>query len=91
MDGQSANMAVFSGNRVFRVGMDDQKKIKAFTVAWGSDSVMLKKLGLTKTSVTLNNNKTPLHWESTKTNNVVQAVNQMSSELQNIPNIKWVG
>jgi len=83
-------MAVFGNNEVGRVGLADDK-LKAFRVAWGDNRTKLKKLGVTKTSVSINENKTPFHWLSVKYNNIPQAVNALSGKLQGIPNIKWIG
>ena len=88
--GQSAKMAVFGNNQVFRVGVVDGK-LKAMGVAWNSTQSMLEKMGLTKTSVVLHYNKTPHHEDSLKITQVPQAINSLSPALQNIPNIRWVG
>jgi hypothetical protein len=88
--GQSAKMAVFGNNQVFRVGVVDGK-LKAMGVDWKSTQSMLEKMGLTKTSVVLHYNKTPHHEDSLKITQVPQAINSLSSALQNIPNIRWVG
>jgi hypothetical protein len=88
--GQSAKMAVFGNNQVFRVGVVDGK-LKAMGVDWKSTQSMLEKMGLTKTSVVLHYNKTPHHEDSLKITQVPQTINSLSSALQNIPNIRWVG
>jgi hypothetical protein len=88
--GQSAKMAVFGNNQVFRVGVVDGK-LKAMGVDWKSTQSMLEKMGLTKTSVVLHYNKTPHHEDSLKITQVPQAINSLSPALQNIPNIRWVG
>jgi hypothetical protein len=88
--GQSARMAVFGNNQVFRVGLVDGR-LKALGVAWNTTQSMLEKMGLTKTSVVLHYNKTPLHKDSLTITQIPQAINSLSSALQNIPNIRWVG
>lgn len=88
--GQSARMAVFGNNQVFRVGMVDGR-LKALGVDWKTTQSMLEKMGLTKTSVVLHYNKTPLHEDSLTITQIPQAINSLSSALQNIPNIRWVG
>ena len=88
--GQPARMAVFGNNQVFRVGLDNNK-LRAIGVAWNTTQSMLAKMGLTKTSVVLHYNKTPLHEESLKITQIPQAINSLSSALQNIPDIRWVG
>lgn len=88
--GQSAKMAVFGNNQVFRVGLIDGR-LKAIGVDWKTTQSMLEKMGLTKTSVVLHYNKTPLHEDSLTITQVPQAINSLNSALQNIPNIRWVG
>jgi hypothetical protein len=83
-------MAVFGNNQVFRVGLIDGK-LKNIKVGWKSNQSMLEKMGLTKPSIGLHYNKTPNHEDSLKITQVPQAINSLSSELQNIPNIRWVG
>jgi len=86
--GQSAKMANFGNNQVYRVGLVDGK-LKARGVAWGDNTTMLTKLGLSNNSVVLNNNKTPIHWASLKFNSIGKAINMLSSNLRNIPNVRW--
>lgn len=88
--GQSAKMAVFGNNQVFIVRLIDGK-LKAIGVDWKTTQSMLEKMGLTKTSIVLHFNKTPHHEDSLKITQVPQAINSLSSALQNIPNIRWVG
>lgn len=87
--GVPARMAVL-GNQVYRLSIIDGK-LKAQGVAWGTPTIMLKKLELVKNAVTLNNNKTPLHWETLQYNNISQALHAISGQIFKLPNIKWVG
>jgi len=87
--GQPATMAVL-GNQVFRVGLVDGR-LKAQGIDWSSEGSMLKHLGLTRRDVALNNQKTPLHWETLKTDNIAQALNTNSQQILALPEIKWVG
>lgn len=87
--GQPVTMAVL-GNQVYRVSLVDGK-LKAQGVAWSSEQKQLQFLGLKKFSVGINNNKTPLHWETLKFNNIAQAINTIGGQLLNMPNIRWVG
>jgi len=87
--GVPARMAVL-GNQVYRLSIIDGK-LKAQGVAWGTPSIMLKKLGLVKNAVSLNNNKTPLHWETLQYNNIGQALHAISGQIFKLPNIKWIG
>jgi predicted nucleotidyltransferase len=88
--GIPAEMISFGNNPVYRVGLVDGR-LKPLKVAWKSNTSMLQRLGLIKTSLVLNSNtKTPLHWKSLKYNNVITAINNLSQELQALPNIKWI-
>lgn len=87
--GQAATMAVL-GNQVYRLSIVEGK-LKAQGVAWSSEQKQLEYLGLNKFSVGINNNKTPLHWETLKFNNVQQALNAVGMQILNLPNIRWVG
>ena len=87
--GQSAKMAVL-GNQIYRVAMVDGK-LKVNGVQWNSPASQLKSLGLNNRDVVLNNSKTPLHWETLKSDNLAQTINQLSSQILNLPNIRWVG
>jgi len=88
--GEPVKMAVFGNNQVFRVGLIDGK-LKNIKVGWKSNQSMLEKMGLTKPSIGLHYNKTPNHEDSLKITQVPQAINSLSSELQKIPDIRWVG
>lgn len=85
--GQAAKMAVL-GNQVYRLSIVDGK-LKAQGVAWSSEQKQLEYLGLNRFSVGINNNKTPLHWETLKYNNIAQALHHISGQILNLPNIKW--
>ena len=87
--GKAATMAVL-GNQIYRLSIVDGK-LKAQGVAWNTEASMLKQLGLTRMGVALNNNKTPLHWETLKHNNIAMAINANSGQILGLPNIKWVG
>ena len=82
-------MAVL-GNQVYRLSIVDGR-LKAQGVAWSSEQKQLQYLGLKNFSVGVNNNKTPLHWETLKFNNIAQAINTVGGQILNLPNIKWVG
>ena len=87
--GKPVTMAVL-GNQVYRLSIVDGK-LKAQGVAWSSEQKQLEYLGLNKFSVGINNNKTPLHWETLKFNNIAQAINTVGGQILNLPNIRWVG
>ena len=85
--GKPANMAVL-GNQVYRLNIVDGQ-LKAQGVAWTSEGSMLKHLALTRRDVVLNNNKTPLHWETLKYDNIPMAINAVRNQILSIPNIRW--
>jgi hypothetical protein len=88
-NGEPARMAIL-GNQIFRVTVRDGK-LMAVGVDWRSTSSMLDILGLSKSSVAINNNKTPLHWETLNSNNVNQVFKSIEAPIRNLPNIRWVG
>jgi predicted nucleotidyltransferase len=88
-DAEPARMAVL-GNQVFRVMLKGDKLV-AVGVDWNSPSSMLKKLGLNKNSVAINDNKTPLHWETLKSNNINNILNEIPIAIKGIENINLVG
>ena len=88
-NGEPARMAIL-GNQIFRVTLRDGK-LMAVGVDWKSTSSMLDILGLNKSSVAINNNKTPLHWETLNSNNVNQVFKSIEAPIRNLPNIRWVG
>jgi len=85
--GKAATMAVL-GNQIYRLSIVDGR-LKAQGVAWNTEWSMLKALGIKGHSVAINNNKTPLHWETLKSNNIAQAINNNSQQILNLPGIKW--
>lgn len=89
-EGKPAQMAIFGNNEVFSIGMVDGE-LKALRVGWNSQQSMLKRMGLTKTSVTLNDNKTPAHWLSKNFKSVPLAVRELKTVLLSIPNVRWKG
>jgi GNAT superfamily N-acetyltransferase/predicted nucleotidyltransferase len=88
-DGVPARMAVFGNNEVFRIGSFEGEP-KPLRVDWKAQNLMLDRLGLTTTSVTLNDNKTPAHWLAKEYDNIPKAVKELKSVLKGIPNIRWI-
>lgn len=87
--GQPARMVILK-NQIYRLSIVDGK-LKAQGVAWNSDQSMINKLGLSTKAVAINNNKTPLHWETMKYNDIAQAIRSVSGEILNMPDIRWIG
>jgi hypothetical protein len=89
-EGKPGKMVAFGNNQVFRVMMVDGR-LKAVGVMWNTKETMLKKLGMTGTSVVLNDNKTPWHWESLAYTSIPMALNKLSSVLEQEKGITWNG
>jgi len=87
---QSAMMVNFGNNPVFRVSITNGR-LTANKVAWQSQDSMLAILGLSNPTLSLNDNKTPMHWETLKFDNLAKCFNTLQSSIAGIPNIKWVG
>lgn len=88
-EGKEASMAIL-GNNIYRLSIHDGK-LKVNGVDWSSPDNQLKALGLSKRDVVLNNDKTPMHWETLKYNDIAKAIKSSYGQILNIPNIKWVG
>lgn len=87
--GKSVDMAVL-GNPVVRIGIVDGR-LKAHNVDWTSPDIMRKQLAIDKKGVGINNNKTPMHWETLQFNNIGQALSKLSGQIMRLNGIKWVG
>lgn len=85
--GQPANMVVIS-NDVYRITKENGM-LKTHGVAWKSDASRLQRLGLTKNSLALNEDKTPLWRDTLKFNNTQQVINSIKSILS-LPDVRWV-
>jgi len=88
--GKSARMVVLDSN-IFRI-INDNGQLKALKVDWktaASLSRMINFNGRQAHAVTLNNNKTPIHWETLKYNNFPELFSKAGNEIMNIPGIKW--
>jgi hypothetical protein len=88
-EGAPAKMAIL-GDDLYRVILDNGR-LRAAKVDWknlGSLSRTLKFNGRQSHAITLNNNKTPLHWETLKYNYFPKMFMEVGSEIMNIPNIK---
>ncbi len=85
--GQPASMAVL-GNQIYKLTVVNGK-LKAQGVTWNTEGSQLKSLGISRRDVVLNNNKTPLHWQTLRFDDISKALNTISNQIFNIPNIKW--
>lgn len=85
---QPARMAIL-GNQIYRVGKE-HGIIKIHGVAWKSPQSMNQRLAINGNGVVLNNNKTPLHWETLKYDNITQAIRKFEQSILNLNDIKWV-
>lgn len=89
--GKSARMVILDAN-IFRI-VNDNGQLRALKVDWktaASLSRMVKFNGRQSHAVTLNNNKTPIHWETLKYNNFPQLFKNVGLEIMNIPGIKFI-
>lgn len=88
--GKAAKMAVLDNN-VFRIVIENGQ-LRAMKMDFrfaASLSRTIKFNGRQSHAVTLNNNKTPLHWETLKYNNFPQLFKNAGTEIMGLPNIKW--
>ena len=88
-EGSPAKMAIL-GDDLYRVILDNGR-LRAAKVDWknlGSLSRTLKFNGRQHHAVVLNNNKTPIHWQTLKYNYFPKMFMEMGNEIFNIPNIK---
>jgi hypothetical protein len=79
--GEPVKMVSFGNNEVLTV-VRMNGKLKAVKTDWTSRDGMLKRMGLTNTSVGLNPNKTPYHIESLKFNSISDALNELESTFE---------
>lgn len=87
--GKSAKMVILDNN-LFRIVVQDGQ-LRALKVDFRQAASLSRTLnfnGRQSHAVTLNNNKTPLHWETLKYNNFPQLFKSVGMEIMNLPNIK---
>ena len=87
--GKSANMVTLTGE-LYRLVSEDGG-LKTYRVDWNNEKSLTKSLKFygQRYHVVLNNNKTPLHWETLKYRYMPEVVNKLQHEILGIPNIKW--
>lgn len=86
---KSARMVVLDSN-IFRI-INDNGQLRALKVDWKTAASLSRTInfnGRQSHAVTLNNNKTPLHWEALKYNNFPQLFNKVGMEIMSLPGIK---
>ena len=66
-------------------------KLRANGVGFPDKASKAKNLEVKGSSVGLNNNKTPLHWETLQYRDVGAAISKLSGAILNLPNIRWAG
>lgn len=86
-DGKPAKMVKINKN-IARISVQDGR-LKANYVSWSSDDALNKALNITQNSIVLNNNKTPLWWETLSEKNIQQAINKNQHQILNIAGIRW--
>lgn len=82
-EGQAAKMVLLYPD-TYRITRTPDGQFKAGKVMSGN-----KMTGLKSRRVVLNNNKTPLHWESTKYQYFPMLFKNIGDVIGNMPNIKW--
>lgn len=87
-DGKSAKMVKIN-KEIARITVVDGK-LKANYVSFSSENSLNNSLNITNYSVVLNNNKTPLWWESLEETNIGKVVNKLQNQILNLNNIRWV-
>lgn len=87
--GQAAKMATLTGE-LYRLVIEDGK-LKTYRVDWSNEKSLIKSLKFygQRYHVVLNNNKTPLHWETLQLRYMPDVVNKLGFQIMDIPNIKW--
>ncbi len=87
--GQPAKMAIL-GDDFWRL-MREDGKIVPKKIAWRNDASLTKMLRFKNQSISvvLNNQKTPLHWESLQFNNLHQMINKIGFYLETLDGIEW--
>jgi len=89
--GKPVNMVNINPNTtIYRIKIEDGK-IKLAGVDFKDNAAKELSLGIKTNNVGLNNEKTPLHWESLKYNDVAKTVFNLKSQIANIQNVRWVG
>ena len=65
-------------------------KLKANYISFSSENSLNNALNITNYNVVLNNNKTPLWWESLEETNIGKVINKLQNQILNLNGIKWV-
>lgn len=88
--GKSAKMVVLDNN-IFRI-VNDNGQLRALKMDFKNAASLSRTInfnGRQSHAVTLNNQKTPIHWETLKYNNFPQLFKNVGTEIMNMPGIKW--
>jgi len=75
--------------KIARISVVDGK-LKANYVSFSSENILNNSLNITNYNVVLNNNKTPLWWESLEETNIGKVINKLQNQILNLNGIKWV-
>lgn len=75
--------------KIARISVVDGK-LKANYVSFSSENILNNSLNITNYNVVLNNNKTPLWWESLEETNIGKVINKLQNQILNLNNIRWV-
>lgn len=75
--------------KIARISVVDGK-LKANYVSFSSENILNNSLNITNYNVVLNNNKTPLWWESLEETNIGKVINKLQHQILNLNGIRWV-
>jgi predicted GNAT family acetyltransferase len=87
--GRAAEMVIL-GDQINRVVLKDGKLVSTY-IDWRSEEGQAVKLGLSggqARGVVLNNNKTPLHWDTLRYNNVPMMLAGLQGAIMGIPGVE---
>lgn len=87
-DGEEPARIAMLGNEILRIVANDNQ-LKPIKVDWKSTRKMFDEIGLTKNSIALNQDKTPFYWDTLRSNDIPNTINNLSAALKSIPNINW--
>ena len=84
------NRNIIKTSPIYRISIENGK-LKLNGVIWGNDEVRNQALGLNGDSVGLHYNKTPLHQEALRFNNLGEMIGSLKGSILALPNVKWMG
>ncbi len=87
--GQLARMVYLDlKNYSYRIMKNETGELKAVKMLFNPQAIQTE-LKLNKHQTVLNNNKTPLHWETLKYTNINSLLTNLNSQILDLKNIEW--